>query len=267
MDPIKKTYQFLDERELVKFEGWKPRPMRFNPSSISQCSRRLAYSNNGTEPDGPMAGFLSQYGPAGDFYHDQVRKEMRAAGCEMYGLKLRKDGTIEETDIVKTQFEHNGELITISGRGDGRIKIDGVMHYLEGKSVDAFKYRWMEEYYQKGYKDFDPGPESLVAYIKEKYPNFVEQCNMMMAPEMLYLPAAYVVVINRSNCQFGFANKDYTEREGGIILPFDPELWERQKNKMAFIAKSVREGTLPVQEETEGSKACGQCPFEKRCWG
>jgi len=259
MDPITQVYKHLDGREVSRFQTWEPRPPRFNPSSINDCSRKLWYAQVGTKPDGPGKGFLSLYGPSGDYYHDQVRFDMRDAGCELGGLIFHEDSRkVEETDVARATITHNDQEFVLSGRGDGRIKIDGDWYYLEIKSVDAYKMRWMEDAYRKG---------RLMKYMQEKWAKYFSQTNMMCAPEMLDLKGTYLVMVNRSNCQYGFSDKDFTKREGGLLYDFDPEQWEQQKIKMAMITKRRHSGVAPVRGHAEGSKDCGYCPFSERCWG
>lgn len=265
MDPVLQTYKYMDEREKRVVSDFKPREPRFNPSSVSKCAKRLGYKHLGTRPDMEDGkGWLSQYGPAGDFYHDQVRFEMRDAGVEFQGLIFHEDTRkVEEVDACKRTIEHKGQSLILSGRGDGRIKVDGTWMYNELKSVGAAKYRWMLSAYQPT-KKFPGG--RITSYLTEKYPEFIWQINMMCAPEMMDLPATYLTLINRDNCQFGFCDKNYENRKG-IVIAFDEVLWEKQKDKMAMIQRLTDKGELPMAAESEGSKACGQCPYEKRCWG
>jgi hypothetical protein len=258
MDPILQTYNYLDEKAKQRVRDFEPREPRFNPSSIEKCARRLGYKHLGTPPEEEEgAGFLSQYGPAGDFYHDQVRLEMKEAGVEFAGLDWDfVNRTVSETDICKTTIEHNGQTLILSGRGDGRINVGGTWMYSELKSVDEGKYRWMLRAFQN---------DRILEYLGEKYPSYIEQVNMMMAPEMLNLPSTYLVLINRGNCQFGFCDKDYKNRKG-IVIPFDADMWEKQKNKMAMIQRLADKGELPVRGRGEGSKDCKQCPYSKQCW-
>lgn len=266
MDPVLQTYQYMDERAKKKGDAFiKSREPRFNPSSINKCARRLGYKHLGTQPEvDAHAGWLSQYGPAGDFYHDQVRFEMYEAGVEFAGLAFDNvTRKVTETDKCYTTIQHKGQDIILSGRGDGRIKVDGTWMYNELKSVGAGKYRWMLSAYQPT-KKFPGG--RITSYLTEKYPEFIWQTNMMCAPEMLDLPATYLTLINRDNCQFGFCDKNYENRKG-IVIAFDAALWEKQKDKMAMIQRLTDEGELPMAAESEGSMACKQCPYEKRCWG
>ena len=259
MDPVQQTYQYMDERARKKVEAFTPRDPRFNPSSISKCARQLGYKHLNFQPEFEEgSGFLSQYGPSGDFYHDQVRFEMRDAGVEFHGLTFDDETRkVTEDDKCETTISHNGVAgIDLKGRGDGRIMVDGTMMYNELKSVGTGKYRWMNVAYQKG---------NLTSYLMTKYPEFIWQTNMMCAPEMLNLTHTYLTLINRDNCQFGCSDKNFKNRKG-LVLAFDPALWEIQKNKMAMTQGLANKGELPMAAASEGSVACQRCPYEKECW-
>lgn len=256
-EPVARCYEYLDEQAEAEVANQRHRNPGFNPSSIAKCSRQLGYQQLNT-PKEVSPGFLRQYGPYGNFAHEHTQFLLRDAGCELAGLhfddRLR---TVTETDATNVTLTHKGQEITFRGRGDGRICIDGVWHYLEIKSVDAYKFRWMANSYQKG---------ELEKYLRDKWDTYIQQSNMMCAPEFLDLPGTYLVIVNRSNCQLGFCDKNYENREGGVILPFDPELWEMQKNKAAMIARKAEAGELPLQGYVEGSKQCNQCDYAGRCW-
>jgi hypothetical protein len=263
IDPVARTYQYMNERSRARVEAFEPREPRFNPSSISKCARQLGYKHLGTPPEFEEdSGWLSQYGPSGDFYHDHVRFEMRDAGVEFAGLTF-DDHTrrVEENDACKPTISHNGvDGIILSGRGDGRIKLGDTWAYNELKTVGEGKYRWMLKSYHDG------GSAKLLKYLREKYTSYMEQINMMCSPEMLDLPCTYLVLVNRGNCQFGVCDRNFKNRTGGLVIPFDPELWEKQKNKMAMIQRMTNDGELPIRGRSEGSKDCSQCPYERRCW-
>ena len=258
MDPVARSYQYLDEQAQAEVDNFEPRGLRFNPSSIAKCSRQLAYKGAGAIPE-VSPGFLRLYSAPGDFFHDEVRCVMKDAGVEFAGLKfdmeLRK---VYEEDICKTTITHNGQSLFLSGRGDGQIKVDGRWLYSELKSVDAYKYMAMRRAYLKG---------EIVDFLFREWASYIGQCNMMCSPDMLDLPGTYLTIINRSNCQFGFTDKKYQNPEGGVYLPYDAGMWEQQKNKMAMIAQKLEDGDLPVRGEAEGSKGCQQCSYEKKCWG
>ena len=258
MDPVAKTYQYLDEQAQAEVDNFEPRPPRFNPSSIAKCSRQLAYKALGTIPE-VSPGFLRLYSAPGDFFHDEVRCIMKEAGVEFDGLRFDWDNrTVYELDACKTTITHNGQTITLSGRGDGQVKVDDTWLYHELKSVDAYKYMNMRRAYLKG---------DIIKFLFREWPSYIGQCNMMCSPEMLDLPGTYLTIVNRSNCQFGFTDAKYKNPEGGVYLPFDAGMWEQQKNKMAMITEKVGSGELPIRGEAEGSKGCQQCSYEGRCWG
>ncbi len=257
MDPCKQSYEYLDREALKQVAAFEPREFRFNPSSMSKCSRQLAYKALGTTPE-PVPGFLLQYGPWGDYAHDQVRFVMRDAGCDLGALEFDDDkGVVCGSDIVRQVFEHRGQTFTVSGRGDGRVTFDGEEHYLELKSVDAYKFRWIKT-------NFNKSPKAGLQYLREKYDSYIHQCNVMM--KLLGLDKTYLVMINRSSCQFGINDKNFENPEG-TVLKFDEDLWQQQLNKMATITRMVAAGELPMRGRGEGSKDCGQCAYENRCWG
>ena len=255
IDPVARAYAHLDNLSAEEVTNFKPRIPRFNPSGISKCSRLIWYKHVGTVPE-PFPGFLRQYGPYGDHAHDQVRTLMYEAGCEMSALTFNDDGTVGETDIVKKEYTHNGQTFTISGRGDGRITVDGEEMYLELKSVDAYKFRNMRNAYLQG---------KLEDHIRKEWDSYIQQCNLMMA--LLGLDKTYLVLINRSNCQFGMSDRKFENQEGGLILKFDQELWEKQLNKMAMITRKADEGVPPMRGKSQGSRDCQQCAYETKCWG
>jgi CRISPR/Cas system-associated exonuclease Cas4 (RecB family) len=253
MDPVQKLYKHLDKLNLERAGGTKRPSSRFRPSEISQCARRVWYRQGGGQMPAEE-GFLRLYGMDGNICHDTVRLLLRDAGVELAGLKFNDDGSVEELDFFRDTITHKGETFQVSGRGDGRIKVDDTWMYLEIKSLDAYKAKWLNIRYQEG---------EIREYLYKKYPNFVQQCTL--CAKHLGLPASYLILKDRSSCQIGFADQEWERR--GYVLPVDEDLYTQMLDKMAMITRMRREGVPPIREYTEGSKECKNCPFSEECYG
>ena len=257
IDPVAQAYAHLDALSLKEVAEFKPRPPRFNPSSIGNCSRQQYYKGINVTPE-PSPGFLRLYSRPGDFYHDETRCVMYEAGVEFDGLEFDLENRkVKELNACNIEITHNGATFPVRGRGDGKIKVNGEWLYNELKSVDGWKYRAMRNAYLKG---------DLEKYLRANYQSYFDQCNSMCAPEMLDMPGTYLIIVNRGSCQFGFTDRKYQNPEGGMVFRFDPDRWEQQKTKMAMVTKRIAAGDPPLRGHAEGSKKCQQCAYEGKCW-
>jgi hypothetical protein len=265
MDPVQQTYAMLNQREQDRFDNPYKRSLRFRASETDACSRMVWFDLSNYKPDGPGEGRMSLYGIDGDVAHDVLRILMRDAGVKLKGLNFKDDGTVEETVNVRKEITHNGMTFMIACRADGVVELDGVDHALEIKSVSGFAYDWMRKVYMgehtKNMKEqYGPGgAASIIKYLKAKQLKYFTQ--MHMTAYLAGLDACYLIIKDRSSCQFGFD-------EDGSALRFDidMDLVNGALDKFAMIARQVTKGDPPMRPHVQSSKECGWCKFKERCW-
>lgn len=263
MDPVAQTYAMLDADVEKETENWRPPPRRFRASESNACSREIWYRHMGYRPS-PSAGKMSLYGSDGDLAHDALRMLMRKAGVKLFGLEFKDDGTIEETINIRETVEHNGEEFVIACRADGGVTIDGVDHALEIKSISGFAYSWMDKvFHGKASLDmrrrYGTGNDGIRAYIAEKYKKFLTQSHLTAWAAKLQ--GVYLVIKDRSSCQFGFG-----ESNEALRYEVDMDIVNPVLDKFAMITRLCRDGTPPVREYVKSSKDCGYCNFSHHCW-
>jgi hypothetical protein len=256
MDPIKQVYQYLDQQNIAEVTNFRKPSVRFRPSEMDDCPRKIFYRLGGNKPM-PVPGKISLYGQDGDISHDSVRWLMKRAGVKLDGLEFDEvSGSINELIAFKKDWEHKGEKFVISGRADGLIEVDGEWMILEIKSVDGMKYRYLNDAWQKGKL-----MEYLLTGNQGKYKKYLVQCEISM--RALGYEHVYLVFKDRSMCQIGCHNEKSGEISG-VVLSRNDELWEETLNTMAYVNKSLRTNTPPMQL-VEGSYQCGFCEHRVTC--
>jgi len=209
----------------------------------------------GGYPAKPDAPHSHMYSRDGDLLHDDVRFLLRDAGVELDWLIFNDDRTVTETMSFKKEYEIDGKPFVISGRCDGKIKVNDEWMPLEIKTLNGFKYKYVNLAYNKG---------EILDYLYNKCHNYLVQT--MLCADSLGFDRSYLLIKDRSSCQFGFHDETNDYREG-IIIENDKELLDKVYTKMNRIGHALNTGVLPPQDFLEKSKECGWCPYQKTCWG
>jgi len=256
MDPIRQVYNYLDQQNIEEVKNFRKPSVRFRPSEMDDCPRKIFYRLGGNRPMA-VPGKISLYGQDGDFCHDSVRWLMKNAGVELDGLEFDEaTGNIKELVSFQKPWEHKGEKFVISGRADGLIKVGDEWMILEIKSVDGMKWRYLNDAWQKG---------NLLEYLatgnQGKYRKYLVQCEISM--RVLGYEHVYLVFKDRSMCQIGCHN-DKTGEIAGVVLERNDVLWEDILGTMYMVNKSLRTNVAPMQL-VEGSYQCGFCEFRDTC--
>lgn len=256
MDPVRMVYNYLDKQNIEEVNNFRKPSVRFRPSELDDCPRKIYYRLGGNRPMA-VPGKVSLYGQDGDISHDTVRWLMKRAGVKMDGL-LFDDTTGEVKELLefKRDWEHKGKKFVISGRADGAIEVDGEWMLLEIKSVDGMKWQGINKAWMKG---------ELREYLLKgnfgKYRKYLIQCEICM--RVLGYDKAYLVFKDRSMCQIGCHN-DKTGEITGVVLERDDALWAEALDTMAFVTRSL-ETNEPPMRLVEGSYQCGYCEFRDTC--
>lgn len=264
MDPVKQTYAMLDQQAMEEFTDGYKRAQRFRASEVDNCSRRIFYDVSGYEKDSAETGKQQLYGLYGDITHDVVRNLMRKAGVELDGLEFNEDGSVTELINLREQVSHNGVDLTIAARADGIVVVDGKRYGLEIKSVSGFVYDYMHKVYtgtasRKMTAQYGVGTKGLRKYVATKYSKYLKQAHL--TAYLAGLDGVYLVIADRSSCQFGF------DGDGSALMyDLDMKIVDGVLSKLAMIQRKIRDGEPPMRDYTKGSKECGWCPFKERCW-
>ena len=255
MDPVTQTYQWFAEQESKKAGEITEPSNRFWPSEMGGCSRAIYYRMRGGLVQPPGRAHMYPISEDGDIAHDSVRWNLRKAGVELDWLDFNEEtNTIVETKSFQYPMTLHGKEYVISGRCDGRIKVDGEWMPLEIKSLNGFGYKYVLKAYNEG---------RILDYISEKYLKYLIQT--LLCAESLGYDKTYLIIKDRSSCQFGLHDEANDVREG-MIIHNDPVLLERLQKKMSSIAKSLHSDVEPPRAYTEKSKECGWCPYKEMCW-
>lgn len=265
MDPVKQTYAMLDAGALAEFNDGYKRPQRFRASEVANCSRQIWYAVSGYEKDSPEQGKQSLYGVYGDLTHDVIRNLMLQAGVKLDGLEFHEDGSITELVDLREKVTYNGVEFTVAARADGIVEIDGKRYGLEIKSVSAYVYDYMHKVLTgtatKNMKaQYGEGPIGLRKYIAAKYKKYLQQAHL--TAYLAGLDGTYLVIADRSSCQFGFDGDG-----SALLLDLDMDMVNETLAKLAMIQKKIASGDPPMRDFNKGSKECGWCPYQGRCWG
>jgi CRISPR/Cas system-associated exonuclease Cas4 (RecB family) len=250
------VYNYLDAQNIKEVHNYRKPSVRFRPSELDDCPRKIFYRLGGNLPM-PVPGKISLYGQDGDISHDSVRWLMKNAGVELDGLEFDETtGAVRELVSFKKDWEHKGEHFVISGRSDGLVKVDDEWMILEIKSMDGMKWRYINEAWMKG---------NLMEYLMTgnhgKYRKFLVQCEVSM--RVLGYKHVYLVFKDRSMCQIG-CHHAKTGEITGIVLSRNDELWDDTLNTMSMVNKALHTNTPPMQL-VEGSHQCGYCEFRDTC--
>lgn len=272
MDPIERIYKQRDEAGREAARNYRIPSQRFRASELADCKRRMWYRQMGYVP-APETGFKMDWSIDGDVHHDIVRQVLLAGGVELAGITQNEDGTTDEDQFHKYTFNHDGQELTVSTRQDGWVKHDdhGWM-LMEIKTVSHWKYKYMNDAYVQG------GHDAVLAYLKEKYKNYIYQIHAGLAiakargPEFLPFDAsekhtldlAYLVIKDRSNCHIGFHDDDRGVL-GGVYVPFDEDIWNVALNRMAIVKRKRNENEAPRPDYTASSRECSYCPYKYAC--
>ena len=260
-DPTTVLYEYLDRCNREEVATYRPRGRRFNPSSIDRCERAIFYKHSGVVPR-VVPGFVSLYGQDGDICHDSVRWLLKKAGVLLKGLDFDEEsGEIKETMYFRKKVMHKGVEVEVSGRADGLIFHDDYAEWmpLEIKSLDGFKYQYIQRAYQKGELH-----DYLLNGNKGRYAKWYMQTTL--TSKLLGYDKTYFLLKDRSMCQIGLYDKVNDLREG-FVLDVDDALYERMLDKMVRVTAQVDSGepTPLMLCPLEGSYECGICDFNHIC--
>lgn len=274
MDPIKKLYQTMDAEAMDKVRQHRKPPTRFRPSEAADCVRKIWLRLNGQRP-APRTATSDMYGIKGDVDHDTTRQLLNHYSDPVLGVTYDEHGNGVEEMGIKTDFDievpSGGSVrVLVSGRADGAMVIDGEEVLLEIKGVGFYKYKWINEAWTDGYrpkglgKALPGGDATVLRYLQEKRKDWIYQCQTMMA--LTGHKKCYLIIVDRSTGCIGLHNEKTGDRTG-VMLDFDPELWEEIKKKFAYIKYKLNAGTMPAAEFASGSVECTYCPFFYACHG
>lgn len=283
MDPIVQMYEARDELGREQRRHYKPPAKRFRASELSDCKRRIYYRHSGYVP-APDTGFQMDWSVDGDIHHDITRQIMLQHGVRLAGITVNDDGTTDEDQFVSYDFDVQGLTLPVSTRQDGWIWHDDYGWMLmEIKSVGHWKYNYQMKAYESGYTDANgvehgPGHDALLAYMHDKYKNYIYQIHAGLAiarargekhlpfdpSEGYTLDRAYLVIKDRSNCHIGY-HSETQGLLGGVIVPFQDEIWEKVLQRLYVTRRGIAEGTPPRPGYTPGSYECKICPYRYAC--
>ena len=261
IDPVQFLYAEIEKNEIEKIKRFKRSPMRFRASEAADCSRKIWYRLTGHMPV-PRSAFLELVSQSGNIHHDFVRHLLHLYGVKLHGLAMNEDGTVTEDPTIVREFEKNGQKFTVSGRSDGGIDVqiedEATNAVLEIKSIGAWKYRYINEAFEKG-------PQEIYDYIHKNCKSYVYQGTVMaLLQDKDYV---YLLLVNRDNMTIGLFSETTGARHGGLQFKVDEELREQILSKFARIQKMVYDGTPPPPEFTQNSTECKQCDFMVYCHG
>lgn len=284
-DPIARMYATRDERGREQARTHRSPPQRFRASELADCKRRIFYRHSGWVP-APDTGFQMDWSIDGDVHHDIVRQAMLAEGCKLAGITVNEDGTTDEDQFVSHTFQVHGLNIPVSTRQDGWVFHDDYGWMLmEIKSVGHWKYNYQLKAYENGWEDangkkYPPGHDSVLAYLTEKAPAYIYQMHAGLAiarergedalpfdpSEGYTLDYSYLVIKDRSNCHIGY-HSDTQGLLGGVVMPFNQELWDSVLQRLYVTRQAISEGTPPKPGYPAGAYECKICPYRYACHG
>jgi CRISPR/Cas system-associated exonuclease Cas4 (RecB family) len=265
MDPVKQTYEHIQQMLKEEHDRYGPPPQRFRASEAGACPRQVYYRLAGYKPETPRTAFLELLTSMGELQHNVVRWRMKQAGVDLFDLSFNEEtGEVEEENHRKVKVQHNGEEFVVAFRSDGGVNIDGVPHVLEIKTIDGFSFSAMNKVFQNG------GWPALKEYLTsgegknrgDKYSKWFKQATISGLLSKERLDNAYLIIADRSMGQFGFAGEN-----SGLAFKLEEEELNKCLSMFAYVAKALREGEPPMQEYLQNSKECGYCPYKNRCWG
>lgn len=274
-DPIQKLYAYLEAEEATKVARWRPpSAIRFRPSELGGCWRAIYYRLAGKQP-GPLKPETKLLFLDGDVAHNVVRQMLNEAGVVMGDLVFEADGGVEETAAgtrILTVKHGDAEFdVTLSGRTDGSIEVDGRMILLEIKSVGHYKFEQFEQAWKKG------GQKAILKLLKDDvkkragarpHPRHANRRFWFQFQSTMLLreaPQIYVVFKDRDKGTIGLA--DAEGKRWGVTLDADPEVQEEILARCAVVLRSLETGKAPSTEFMDGSYTCLGCDFYKECWG
>lgn len=260
-DPVKQLYADRQVQCLKDIKEYKAPRQNFRASELEQCRLRVWYRLSGYIP-AARTPRGDDYGHDGDMHHDQVRNQMRAAGMKLGGLTFNKDKTVTENDSYVLEIKHKGQAFKISMRLDGTITLGTMKHTLEIKSLGFWKYKPFREVWTQ--------TESMAAvtgYMMSNRRDIVYQVHAnMMATK---LKRAYVLLKDRSDCALGLHSDKKPEVVlGGVIVEFDPVIWDEILNRMAYITKKLQAKEAPEPDhQIEVNECKTYCGYYHMCHG
>lgn len=263
IDPIKQMYA-ARERELVKkIQSYKRPRANFVASELAACRLAIWYRLSGYIPMARRARG-EDYGNDGNLHHDAVRNQMREAGIKIGDVKYNTDGTVEETGVFVLDVTHKGKKFKISMRLDGTVMLGTVKHTLEIKSLGYWKFKPLYDVWN--HKDHPGSTAAVLGYIHQNRKDMIYQVHANMVATGC--KKAYLVFKDRSDCALGLHNKkDPTDIIGGVIVTFNPTVWDNVLDKMSFIQKHLDSGKQPDPDfQIEGAE-CGYCNYHHLCHG
>ncbi len=263
MDPVKKLYDAMDAEGLDDVRGHRKPPLRFRPSEAADCVRQIWFRLRGQRP-APRDGTSNKYGIDGDNAHDTTRLLFNHYGSPVLGVDYDEHGRGDEKMVKKTEYEvvlpeDGGTVkVLISGRADGAIVLEEGEdpELLEVKSMGFYKYDWMAKAYEK------EGTAGALARVKEKEKSYWYQCQVSMG--LFGFKKCYLVMVDRSTGTIGLYNKTTGKREG-LVLDFDPKVWQEILDKFAYIKYKLNVDEKPLAEYPASSYQCTYCPFKYAC--
>lgn len=266
-NPLDLVYDGLREKGRQRIRNHRKPPLRFRASEVDQCRRRIWYRLSGYTP-APKDPGLSLYGPAGDFAHDSTRWLFKYWGATLAGLTFDPDtGLVEETMNATKSFGIGDERFDLVCRADGMILFNDIWHLLEVKSVGSYKYGWMDKALQGTYPKYKPGgPDMLGQYLDDTYRSYTWQASI--GGMMFNLSHAYLLIVNRSECNIGFLDETTGLRHPGKVWEIDNTLVDYILERCGGIAKAVRDKKAPPCAHVASHKECATyCDFKYLCHG
>lgn len=273
-DPVVRLYENM-RASLLEETKWGA-PKRYYASTAGNCERALWYKHSGYRP-APMSPFVGMIAEAGNMGHDLVREAMHDSGTEIRDVEFGPEGQTE-TGAVRKRFDFDDDEVSfeVSIRPDGKVNIGDFYDVgdkdpwasLEIKTVDGYTMQWLERAYRGEHKRYpEGGMASVEAWLRnhETKQKYFDQMQITMG--MTGADFGYLVLYDRSFGQIGFYNPETDVREGGLVVPFDPERFDQLLKKFKRIELAKRTGDAPPADLSPKSKTCKQCDFFYRCHG
>lgn len=276
MDPIENLYEYLEKEEATRVERWRPpQDLRFRPSELGGCLRALYYRLAGNRPR-PLRADTKLMFLDGDVQHNVIRQMMREAGAVLGDLTFEEDGGVEETGASKRtiSINHGGKDydVTLSGRNDGLVEIDGRMVLLEIKTVGGYKFQQFQYAYER------KGAAGVIKLLQDDvkkragarpHPRHANRRFWYQFQGTMLLrdaPELYVVIKNRDGCEVGLKAAGAT-RGSGVLVPADPDVQDTILHRCASVLAALDVQQAPMAEFMDGSRTCLNCDFYNLCWG
>ncbi len=269
-NPIQQLYDYYAKRDA---RPHKAPPIRFRPSEVGGCWRETFFRLRGDEPK-PIGPDTLRMFDDGNLHHDQIRRDMQAAGVHLTDLDIT-DAAVTETGGARRVFEVElgGKTyrVEISGRNDGGVEYDGLTPVLEIKAVNKYKFQKYAGIFHKG------GAPALLKLLRdEAKPKAGARPEPAHAQRRVWFQVqATLLLLGRSQMFLVFKDKDmgqigFVSPEGvrdGLLIEADPEVQQKILTRCAVVLRALEKNEPPSTEFADGSTTCGMCSFHQLCWG